>query len=718
MTKISKRAHTIGSLIALGVVLLVPSAAAAGTYTVSGTCGLWSPYGSNGPYLTMYPACPELVVRNIGGSFRTAAGAEGGWMFYAPSGTSIANFALEASLLGLQGWQAAVIPTSGFQVEGCPGAACPGASKHLHIQTWYPGYNSASIMLRLRCPVGNCPNNSLYGYLGFTASSVTLNDGVAPSIGITGGQLVAPGWQRAGQPVTYNAADNAGIKLVRAFLDGQPRGEELRGCNWNAAIPCPSGPGAMGIDTTGMADGAHTLTLQAVDAGDNVSYDSRVVYTDNTPPAAPGSATLDGGDSWKETNRFSVRWSNPPQIAAPIAAADYRLCPASDTARTSPRCVAGSVPGTDITKITDLKVPGEGDWTLTVVLRDAAGNVNPTNAATVKGLRFDGTAPDASFVPMSPDDPTRVRVTASDATAGIVRQAIEIQKEGTGTWTELPVAPTVDGFSTQLDDGALADGRYLIRAHVTDAAGNTRTVDQMPDGSTAALALPIRIKTRLAVGRSTRVLAHSSRNGKKRYRRILVTRPRSRYGRTVRISGRLTTPGANPVVNSAVEVLELVDLPGATWTRIAEVQTSRTGRFVFKALRGPSRLLRFHYPGTATIRSRTSTVDLRVKATTSFRVNRRRVLNGDNVMFRGRLQGVPIPAGGKLVELQVYARRQWRNFGSTRASATARLWSFPYRFEAVSGRVKFRFRARIRNEATYPFELGLSRRVTVTVRGS
>ena len=76
MPDISKRAHTIGSLLALGVALLVPATANAGTYTVSGTCGLWQGYGSNGPYLTMYPACPELVVRNVGGPFSTPAGAE------------------------------------------------------------------------------------------------------------------------------------------------------------------------------------------------------------------------------------------------------------------------------------------------------------------------------------------------------------------------------------------------------------------------------------------------------------------------------------------------------------------------------------------------------------------------------------------------------------------------------------------------------------------
>ena len=209
---------------------------------MSGTCGLWSAYGNTSPYIAIYPACPQLISRNVGGPFTTPAGAEGGWMFYAPPGTAVSGFALDASMLGLHGWQAAVIPTSGIQVEGCPGSSCPGAQKHLYIQTWYPGYNSASIMLRLRCPAGGCPNDTTYGYLGITASSVTLLDNTPPGIAITGGQLVAPGWQRGSLPVSYYAADNAGIKLVRTFLDGQPRGEEYRACNYASTIPCPNGP--------------------------------------------------------------------------------------------------------------------------------------------------------------------------------------------------------------------------------------------------------------------------------------------------------------------------------------------------------------------------------------------------------------------------------------------------------------------------------------------
>ena len=44
-------------------------------------------------------------------------------------------------------------------------------------------------------------------------------------------------------------------------------------------------------------------------------------------------------------------------------------------------------------------------------------------------------------------------------------------------------------------------------------------------------------------------------------------------------------------------------------------------------------------------------------------------------------------------------------------------WSYLYRFEATRGLVSYSFRARIRREAAYPYELGHSRTVRVTVRG-
>ena len=107
---------------------------------------------------------------------------------------------------------------------------------------------------------------------------------------------------------------------------------------------------------------------------------------------------------------------------------------------------------------------------------------------------------------------------------------------------------------------------------------------------------------------------------------------------------------------------------------------------------------------------------MRVPARSSITVDRRLVPNGESVTFRGRLVGRPLPDGGKLVDLQVKLRGRWRTFAAPRADSAGR-WSYAYRFEATRGVVRYSFRARIRREAAYPYELGHSRIVRVTVRG-
>ena len=96
--------------------------------------------------------------------------------------------------------------------------------------------------------------------------------------------------------------------------------------------------------------------------------------------------------------------------------------------------------------------------------------------------------------------------------------------------------------------------------------------------------------------------------------------------------------------------------------------------------------------------------------------SKRAVLDGQTVTFRGTLRGRPLPLAGKLVNLQVHYRGRWRTFATPRAN-TRGAWKFTYRFQATHGVIRYSFRAQVKREAAYPYELGYSRRVTVTVRG-
>jgi hypothetical protein len=155
---------------------------------------------------------------------------------------------------------------------------------------------------------------------------------------------------------------------------------------------------------------------------------------------------------------------------------------------------------------------------------------------------------------------------------------------------------------------------------------------------------------------------------------------------------------------------------GGALSRIATVTTDSAGRFAFPAGTGPSRMVRFEFGGTRVIRPARAEVRILVRARSSIRVDRRFALNGQTVRFRGRLAGGPAPDGGKLIDLQAFYRGRWRTFATPRTDPRGR-WAYDYRFGATRGVVTYRFRARIRREAAYPYELGRSRVVRVTVRG-
>jgi hypothetical protein len=704
---------------AAALVLTIAASASAGTFTVSGTNGLWRAYNNRPDRLAVYPDGATLATRNTFGGFSTPAGSEGGWIFDAPSGTSLSSFTLAGALLGNDGWQAALIPAGLPPVENCPGPACPGALQYLWGNVSYGAGGASAIVMRLRCSSTNgCPNQGYRGFAYVYASTVTIADSTPPGVRITGGPLVSNGWHRAVGTVAYDASDNVGIKEMRAYLDGAPRASAPRSCNYSSKTPCPNGGGTLSVDTSGMSDGRHQLTVQAIDTADNAADATQTVNIDNTPPVSPAAAAVQGADAWRSANSFDVTWMNPPQSAAPIAGALYSLCPEANPPTATRGCVRGSRNGSRLTGITGLRVPSEGAWRMRLWLRDAAGNQSETTAAAAGSLRFDATAPAIRFLPKDPEDPARVRVAASDDTSGIAVRQIELRRRGTEAWRPVPVTANPSGFSSLIDDGVLRRGVYEIRARAVDAAGNERSVDERPNGASMRLSLPLRIRTRLAVGVVRHVRRQGASGGRGRLRRVLVRRPFVPFGRRVVLHGRLTTPGGNGVAATGIDVWQRGQLPGSTWRRVGALRTSRTGSFTFRAGRGPSRLLRFRYPGTATIRSRTTTVAVRVRASTSMHVRPHEVFNGEYVTFRGRVRGRPLPTGGKLVELQVFTRRRWRTFAQPRARQSDGRWTYRYRFEAITGRMTFRFRARIRKELGFPYDLGTSRPVRVTVRGA
>ena len=288
-------------------------------------------------------------------------------------------------------------------------------------------------------------------------------------------------------------------------------------------------------------------------------------------------------------------------------------------------------------------------------------------------------------------------------TSGLASTEIELRRDGDSSWHSLRVGPRAKGFTALVDDERFPHGKYAIRARATDHAGNERS-------DISSITLPVRLGTTVSVGKLKRSKAR--RAGSRLGRRILLRKPRARYGKPMKLTGRLTSPGGNPLAGRDIAVSELLQLPGAHWQPIAMARTRNSGRFRFRAQPGPSRKLQFRYPGTATIRGGTSVVELRVMAASSLRVNRHRVVNGEEVTFSGRVKGDPLPPTGKLLQLQVYSRGEWLTFATPHGNARGR-WRHRYRFTATRGETRYRFRVRLPRESGYPYEPGTSRQVNV-----
>jgi hypothetical protein len=182
-----------------------------------------------------------------------------------------------------------------------------------------------------------------------------------------------------------------------------------------------------------------------------------------------------------------------------------------------------------------------------------------------------------------------------------------------------------------------------------------------------------------------------------------------KFGKRVRINGRLTSANGVPIANAILNVQSRTQVPGATVADAAKVVTGPDGRFTYVAPAGPSRLIRFGYRSYSddTWFADTTEVQLLVSAGVTINAGPRFVHNRDATVFSGRLLGRPIAKQGVIVDLQVFFRNKWRTFGAPRTNAAGR-YRFKYRF--MAGAATWKFRARVRRETSYPYIEGYSRK--------
>ena len=272
-----------------------------------------------------------------------------------------------------------------------------------------------------------------------------------------------------------------------------------------------------------------------------------------------------------------------------------------------------------------------------------------------------------------------------------------------------PCPTSVDAL-VAVDAGRLPVGDHDVTLQVTDAAGNARTVYSArktivaPEQSVGpASDPPPRGATN---GRHTSKPARL-RVGWVATRRATLTAP---YGRRNVIRGRLTTAAGAGIGGARVQLVSAIDgQPGARLDK-GGARTRRDGRFtLILPADASSRILVLRYRGAS------RTLRLRVRAGVRLTVAPRTSARGRTIAIDGRLVGRPLPASGKVVELQARtARGRWSTFRTVRAARTGR-FATRYTFHH-SGPATYLLRARVREADDYPYATGSSRPVRVGVR--
>jgi hypothetical protein len=570
------------------------------------------------------------------------------------------------------------------------------------------------------------------------ALTITVEDDYAPGSSI-GGEMLAGGWLRGDRKLEYRATDvGAGLKRTEATIDGNPVfghdhpcnavsvGSELRATTMQ---PCPTERvGYYPLSTRSYSDGPHTVGHCATDFAGNVNcLAPRQILIDNNPPAHPRELALAGGDAWRRVNDFDPAWANPDQgPASPIGGASWRI-----TGPAGYDSGAKFVAGHDLTGIQNLFVPHAGIYTLSVWLRDEAGNESPSATASLP-LRFDDIPPGVAFEapPGGEATPTQVVAEVKDAHSGPASGEIHYRRLDAQEWTELPAkfqrGATADAAEliAQLP-GDLGPGTYVFRADAVDAAGNAASTTRRVDGTemtvrkvagdpTAGLgrAQPAGGAT---AGAKTRIYARLRRGGR-HGTEIAVP-----FGSGAVLGGRLLDADGAGLGHRVLRVVSRPSRGALRRRRVDRVRTGPHGLFRLDLPAGTSRRVSVSFPGDERLAPASrGPLTLRVRSGVELHASPRRLHTGEAVHFSGRVRaaGAPIPRRGKLIAIQYFeqASRHWRPVLVTRTDHTGRFHA-TYRFRYVTGTATIHLRAQALPEERWPYAPGSSPPLLVHVTG-
>jgi hypothetical protein len=331
----------------------------------------------------------------------------------------------------------------------------------------------------------------------------------------------------------------------------------------------------------------------------------------------------------------------------------------------------------------------------------------------------------AMFAPGGPVSGVQsIATTFKDAGGGVASTGVQVDGQ---TVSEVPVSssrcrrpylrlvpcPLTVTTTLQFNPATVPDGAHQIRVFARDATGASVGYSSAFAVTTSARgALNGRNgsdQVRLSVG--VRRPVKSGHRAPRAHSTATVS-----YGSKSVVSGRLRNAAGQPIVGARMVVATAIDRGVPQFADVAaNVVTDSAGRFKLTLPAGPSVRVRVSYFARALDAAPAGRDDARVKVRTkaTLRAVRRHLGSRVRATFRGRVLGRLRPAGVR-VELQ---GRRGRSYVTLATAATKPDGSYRvgYRFTR-SARGRYVFRVRVRHYPRFPYFLGYSRAVSVSVR--
>jgi hypothetical protein len=521
------------------------------------------------------------------------------------------------------------------------------------------GLSTNHVGFQLVCGANPC--SGVLGHADFAVNDIGLQvqETLGPWLSAPSGLWQSSGWIRSEWPLQFTGDSPSGICGLGATLSGQLvvlKGFPQNDTTWHQCNAAGLGGVSVAVDTSKFPDGQNSLTLHGTDAAGLSTLDAsytRTLYIDNQAP--------------------SIAFSGPTDA---LATAGTQYITASGAAGPSGvsgvGCSLDNAPSQWYPQSSvSLPVSGVGVHHLTCYAgnnaRDALGHVATSN-------------------------PT--------------------------TWTLSIREPSVSSvaFSKVVDALRCQSRRESVQIPARWVTGRSH-------GQPVRVKVPAQTRTIKVVRCHPRIVRRRIRvDGQWYVERIVVlphtvrrTSRRVRFGASTTVSGWVGTSQGEALGGQTVQILAADDDGLRRFSPVGVATTASDGSWTTSLPAGPSRILRAEYPGSATVEPSTSPLaHVIVPASLRLAVKPRATHWGRTIAIAGQLRGGHVPPAGELVVLRI----GWAG-GSTEVGHlyTARDGKFrtTYTFLRGNGTVTYHLWAETASESDYPFAVGSSNRISITV---